>query len=88
MNKADFWKMVAFGAMGLYTYNKFKENPHSLGQKEEVTNKAHKLIEGLSQQANVHPVLANHAKFYAKNYIEDKMKIRDVTPIGETNGSN
>ena len=79
-NKAQIFKYIALGAAGMYIYQQFKDNPHSLGSHDEVRLKAHRLIDHLSRKSNMHPGLNGLAKHVANEMIDDKMKIRDVTP--------
>lgn len=82
MAKAEVFKYIAFGAMGMYLYQQFKEDPHALGNAESVNGKAHKFIDVVSSHVNVHPKVNNVAKYLATGVINDKMnrQIRDVTP--------
>lgn len=80
MNKSEIWKFIAFGALGIYVFHQWKENPYALGSEEEIRAKAHRLIDSLSKRAELDHQLAGMIKSAANEAIKSRMNIRDVTP--------
>lgn len=78
--KKDIWKYIAFGALGVYVYKQWQENPHTLGSSEEVKEKANRLIDNLALRANI-PHLSGMIKTATHSAIDERMEIRDVTPV-------
>lgn len=85
MKNEEFFKYLALGSFGIYLYKKFQNNPKSLGSPEELKEKAFGLIDKVSKDKNISPVLNQKAKIIAEKYIHAKMGIKDVTPL---NGRN
>lgn len=84
------YKYIALGAMGLYAYKKFQSDPISLGRSsQDVSNKANKLIDNITEFKNMPPhyraYINNIAKNMAKKYIETKMAPLNLSQTGFQN---
>lgn len=82
MDNSKTWAYLAIGAGALYAYSKFKQNP--VAGADNLKAATRKGIGQAFENIDMNPFLRSHLAHkvseFAEQKIDDKMKIKDVTP--------